>query len=59
MKDHEIYMEKIQEMIESNDYNWALDFLESVYDQCLHKSSITEKQMESVDNIENSKNKRY
>ncbi len=46
------YRDKIEEMVESGRYDFALDTLEGIYDWVFEHDDITEAQMQAVDNIE-------
>lgn len=49
------YREKIEMMLnDPENYDWAEEFLTSVYDSLIERETISEKQMAAVDKIEQS-----
>ena len=49
--DYEDYLVKLSDMIENDNYSYALDFLEGVYEWVESHEHITDAQKEGVDNV--------
>ena len=49
------YVDKIEEMLDDSQYDFASDTLSGILEWVQENEKITEKQMQAVDNIENSR----